>query len=72
MMASDHVSRRSFLKGASLGTVGAVTAGAMSAYGTADKKADGLAALGGSPLRTTPFPRWPPATAEVEQSLVSA
>lgn len=71
-MASDHVSRRSFLKGASLGTVGAVTAGAMSACGMGDKKADGLAALGGTPVRTKPFPAWPPATPEVEQSLVAA
>ncbi len=71
-MASEHVSRRRFLQGASLGTVGAVTAGAMSAYGMADKQAEGLAALGGSPVRTKPFPAWPPATADVEQSLVAA
>ncbi len=71
-MASDHVSRRKFLKRASVGTVGAVTAGAMSAYGVTVNKAEGLAALGGSPVRTTPFPRWPPATPEVEQSLVAA
>lgn len=71
-MARDHVSRRNFLKGASLGTVGAVTAGAINAYGMADKKVEGLAALGGNPLRTKPFPAWPPATPEVEQSLVAA
>jgi dTDP-4-amino-4,6-dideoxygalactose transaminase len=72
MMASDHVSRRKFLKKASLGTVGAVTAGAMSAYGTAEKKTGGLAALGGSPVRAKPFPAWPPAVPDVEQSLVAA
>ncbi len=71
-MASDPVSRRKFLQGASLGTVGAVTAGAMNVYGMADTQAAGLAALGGSPVRTKPFPIWPPATPEVEQSLVAA
>lgn len=71
-MASDPVSRRKFLQGASLGTVGAVTAGAMNVYGMADTQAAGLAALGGSPVRTKPFPGWPPATPEVEQSLVAA
>ncbi len=71
-MASDPVSRRRFLKRASVGTVGAVTAGAMSASGVTVNKAEGLAALGGNPVRTTPFPRWPPATPDVEQSLVAA
>ena len=71
-MASEHVSRRGFLKGASLGTMGAVAAGALSAYGAPSNKAGDLAALGGSPVRTKPFPAWPQATADVEQSLVSA
>jgi dTDP-4-amino-4,6-dideoxygalactose transaminase len=71
-MASEQVSRRGFLQGASLGTMGAVAAGALSAYGAPSNKAGDLAALGGSAVRTKPFPAWPQATADVEQSLVSA
>lgn len=71
-MANEHVSRRRFLKDASLGTAGAVAAGAVTAYGAADHKAGKLAALGGSPVRTKPFPAWPPATPDVEKSLVAA
>ena len=71
-MASEQVSRRGFLKGTSLGTMGAVAAGAMGACGAPGNKAGDLAALGGSPVRTKPFPSWPPATVDVEQSLVSA
>lgn len=71
-MASEHVSRRVFLKGASIGTVGAVAAGAVRACQAAGENAGRLAALGGTPVRTKPFPAWPPASEEVEQSLVSA
>ncbi|NUQ66440.1 MAG: DegT/DnrJ/EryC1/StrS family aminotransferase [Pirellulales bacterium] len=68
-MNTQNVSRRKFLKDASAGTVAAV---AMSAYGKAAAKGDALAVLGGSPVRTAPFPAWPPVTAEIEQSLVAA
>ena len=39
---------------------------------TSSKKADKLAALGGSPVRTEPYPTWPQITADIEKSLVSA
>jgi dTDP-4-amino-4,6-dideoxygalactose transaminase len=72
MMSTQNVSRRRFLKDASAGTAAAVGAGAASAYGKLGNQADALAALGGSPVRTKPFTRWPPVTAEIERSLVAA
>jgi len=71
-MSKENVSRREFLAHSSAGTAAAVAAGAMSAYAKAAPKSDTLAALGGSPVRTKPFPTWPPLTAEIEQSLVAA
>ena len=71
-MAKQSVSRRKFIRDASAGTAAAVAAGAVGAYGSVLKKADTLAALGGSPVRTKPFPKWPPVTANIEESLVSA
>ncbi|MHC4400866.1 MAG: DegT/DnrJ/EryC1/StrS family aminotransferase [Planctomycetota bacterium] len=71
-MSRQNVSRRGFIREASAGAAAAVTAGAVGAYGNAAKKANTLAALGGSPVRTEPFPKWPQITADVEGSLVSA
>lgn len=71
-MSTQNVSRRKFLKDASAGTVAAVAAGTMTAYGSAAPKTGALAALGGSPVRTKPFASWPPVTAEMEQSLLAA
>ena len=71
-MSRRNVSRRAFIREASSGAVAAVTAGAVGSYGNAAKKADKLAALGGSPVRTEPFPAWPQITADIERSLVSA
>ena len=70
-MSTPNVSRRRFLKDASAGTVAAVAAGTIGAYGAAAKP-DALAALGGNPVRVKPFPSWPPVTAEMEQSLLAA
>lgn len=71
-MSTQNVSRRKFLVDSSTGTMAAVAVGAMSAYGNAAAKRGALAALGGGPVRTKPFPSWPPVTAEMEQSLLSA
>ena len=71
-MSKPSVSRRNFIREASAGTVAAVTVGAIRAYGNVVKKADTLAVLGGSPVRTKPFPAWPPVTANIEESLVAA
>jgi perosamine synthetase len=66
------VSRRKFLVDSSAGTVAVVAAGAMSACANAAPMPAALAALGGKPVRTKPFPPWPPVTAEMEQSLLAA
>ncbi|NLY02311.1 MAG: DegT/DnrJ/EryC1/StrS family aminotransferase [Rhodopirellula sp.] len=71
-MRAQNVSRRKFLKDASAGTLATVAAGTMSAYGKAGTTRDALAVLGGSPVRAKPFASWPPVTAEMEQSLVTA
>jgi dTDP-4-amino-4,6-dideoxygalactose transaminase len=71
-MSTQNVSRRKFLVDSSAGTVAAVAAGAMSACASAAPKPAALAVLGGSPVRTKPFPSWPPVTAEMEQSLLAA
>jgi dTDP-4-amino-4,6-dideoxygalactose transaminase len=70
-MSRQNVSRRAFIREASVGAA-AVTAGAVGGYGNVVKRADTLAALGGSPVRAEPFPTWPQITASIEESLVSA
>jgi perosamine synthetase len=70
-MKRQNVSRRAFIREASAGAA-AVTAGAARACGNVVKKVDKLAALGGTPVRTEPFPAWPQTTADIERSLVSA
>jgi perosamine synthetase len=71
-MSSQNVSRRRFIRKASAGAAAAVTVGAVGAHGGAVKKSGTLAALGGSPVRTEPFPTWPQVTPDIEKSLVSA
>jgi len=71
-MSKRNVSRRTFIRNASAGAVAAGAAGAAAAYGRVIKKADTLAALGGSPVRTEPYPDWPQVTPDIERSLVSA
>jgi len=70
-MTRQNVSRRGFLREASTGTAAAVAVGAVAAQGVT-KKADKLAVLGGTPVRTEPFPTWPQINPDVEQSLVAA
>jgi len=71
-MSKQNVSRRGFIREASAGAAAAVTVGAVAGYGNVVKKADKLAALGGTPVRTEPFPKWPQATEDIEKSLVAA
>ncbi len=71
-MSKNNLSRRTFLKEASAGTVAAVAGGALSVHAAGGTATRALAALGGSPVRTKPFPAWPPATPEMEQSVVTA
>ena len=70
-MSQKSVSRRGFIRQASAGAA-AVTAGAVSAYGNLPGKPDTLAALGGTPVRTEPIPKWPQPTTDIEESLVAA
>ena len=70
-MSKQSLSRRTFIQDAALGAVVAGATGA-GAQGAPAKKANTLAALGGKPVRTEPFPRWPRVTAEMEQSLLAA
>jgi dTDP-4-amino-4,6-dideoxygalactose transaminase len=71
-MSKNSQSRRTFIREASAGVLAASAAGVVGARSDVVKKADKLAALGGSPIRTEPFPTWPSVTADMEQSLVSA
>ena len=70
-MNGKSVSRRKFIRQVSAGAA-AVGVGATSAYGNLVNKPDALAALGGTPVRTDPIPKWPQATEEIEKSVVSA
>jgi len=71
-MSRQNVSRRRFIREASAVAAAAVAVGAVGAYGNLVKKADTLAVLGGTPVRTEPFPTWPQVSAEMEQSLLFA
>lgn len=71
-MDVQRVSRRKFIVDASGCTAAAVAGGAVGAYAKAAPNPAPLAALGGTPVRTKPFPPWPPVTPEMEQSLLAA
>jgi perosamine synthetase len=58
-MSDSSFTRRQFLATASTGTLAAVAAGTIPAYAQAGRKAAKCALLGGKPLRTKPFSRWP-------------
>ncbi|MBA7626418.1 MAG: aminotransferase class I/II-fold pyridoxal phosphate-dependent enzyme [Calditrichaeota bacterium] len=57
----SSISRRKFLERTSFSTAGIVLSlsGAKSLYANLAKKADTPAILGGTPVRTKPFPSWP-------------
>jgi dTDP-4-amino-4,6-dideoxygalactose transaminase len=58
-MNTTHITRRQFIAAASAGSLAAVAAGAIPAYGNLSKKAGKPAILGGQAVRTKPFARWP-------------
>ena len=59
-MASSDLTRRQFIAAASAGSIAAVTAGTIPAYGNIAKKASKLAILGGEPVRKNrSWPQWP-------------
>jgi len=70
-MSRQSVSRRTFLREASAGAA-AVAAGTARARGNAAGRAGTLAALGGTAVRSEPYPTWPPTTGDIEESLVAA
>jgi perosamine synthetase len=71
-MNDRNVSRRGFIRQASAGAAAAVAVSSGAAHGNVAPKADTLAALGGSPVRTEPYPKWPRTTPDIEKSLVAA
>ena len=71
-MNAHDASRRRFLKNASAGFLAAAASGGFGTSARSAQKAGTLAVLGGSPVRTEPFPAWPQVTPEIEQSLLSA
>ncbi|MHC4593885.1 MAG: DegT/DnrJ/EryC1/StrS family aminotransferase [Planctomycetota bacterium] len=58
-MDENNLTRRRFLTTASVGTIAAAASGRIPAYGNLGRKAGKLAILGGRPIRTKRFPRWP-------------
>ncbi|MHC4630632.1 MAG: DegT/DnrJ/EryC1/StrS family aminotransferase, partial [Planctomycetota bacterium] len=58
-MDENNLTRRRFLTTASVGTIAAAASGRIPAYGNLGRKASKLAILGGRPIRTKRFPRWP-------------
>ncbi len=71
-MTAQNLSRRKFIRQASTGAAAAVTAGSIAAHANAAAEAGKLAALGGTKACAEPFPTWPQATDEIEQSLVAS
>ena len=57
---------------ASVGTIAAAASGRIPAYGNLGRKASKLAILGGQPVRTKRFPRWPIWDKTEEKSILAA
>ena len=70
-MNNRNVSRRGFIREASMGAAAVAVVGG-GAGGNVVRQADTLAALGGVPVRKEPFPKWPQTTDDIEKSLVEA
>ncbi|GAG00332.1 unnamed protein product, partial [marine sediment metagenome] len=61
-MGKKSLNRRKFLKNTSTGVAGAAAVSALGGkalYASVSKEADIPAILGGTPVRTKPFPSWP-------------
>ena len=70
-MNKKDLNRREFLNLASAASLVAAASGSIPAYGNAGKKAGKLAILGGKPVRTKSFPRWPVWDKSAEESVLS-
>ena len=70
-MDRDNWTRREFLATASSSTIAAAVSGTIPAHGNTSRKARQLAILGGSPVRTRPFPAWPIWDRTAEKSVLS-
>ena len=69
-MNGQHMTRRQLMSAASAGTLAALAAGTIPAYGNLTNKAAKLAMHGGKPLRTKPWPSWPIWDKAAEQSVL--
>ena len=58
-MNGQHVTRRQFVRAASLAPLVAAASRAVPAYGNLGRTAGKAAILGGKPIRAKPFARWP-------------
>ena len=58
-MNRNQITRRQFIKTASVSSLAAVASTTVPAYGNLSSKAGKLAILGGRPVRTKSFPGWP-------------
>ncbi len=67
-MSGEGLSRRKLMVGASVAAAGTTLRARAAASATGGK----LAAFGGRPVRSKPFPRWPEPTEAMERSLVVA
>ncbi|MHC4542712.1 MAG: twin-arginine translocation signal domain-containing protein, partial [Planctomycetota bacterium] len=71
MMNNRNLTRREFLATVSTGTVAAVAASRVPAYGNVSNRAGKPAILGGQALRTKPFPGWPVWDRSAEEHVLS-
>lgn len=69
-MEDNKINRREFLTTASAGTAAVLAGGGIGTAGIVSAKATKLAALGGQPVRTKPFPKWPDPSEKLVQSMI--
>ena len=70
-MNKTNLTRRQFLTAASVGTMAAAASRAIPLHAEAAKEAGKLAILGGQPVRTKSWPRWPVWDQSAEDSVLS-
>ncbi|MHC4489224.1 MAG: DegT/DnrJ/EryC1/StrS family aminotransferase [Planctomycetota bacterium] len=71
-MNKNDLTRRQFLSTASVGAIAAAASAQIPAYGNPSNKTRKLAILGGQPVRTKRFPRWPIWDKTEEKSILAA
>jgi len=69
-MIKKNMTRRKFIAVASAGTIATAAVG-IGAYGNMNKKTGKLALLGGQPVRTKGFPRWPNPDEKTVKSMIA-